>query len=123
MTCSCKIYNNALAMFLDMEELLRQHRPDLVSRWHVLWPDNGQRIADFLEEHFPEFPWGSSLVTQGACNLKDVLEARDANDKLLFSGARSGPCKLGVGCDEYGACYADYHGRPDMCGRNQGESK
>lgn len=82
MTCGCKIHNDALAMFLDMEELLRLHRPDLSTRFHVMWP-NRDRIADFLEEHFPEFPWGTSLVTQGACNLKAVLEARNANDTML----------------------------------------
>ena len=26
-------------------------------------------------------------------------------------------CTLGVGCDEAGACYADYHGDPSQCGR------
>lgn len=26
-------------------------------------------------------------------------------------------CNLGVGCDEYGVCYAEYHGQPEMCGR------
>lgn len=24
-------------------------------------------------------------------------------------------CNMGVGCDEYGVCYASSHGRPDMC--------
>lgn len=24
-------------------------------------------------------------------------------------------CTMGVGCDEYGVCYADAHDRPDMC--------
>ena len=24
-------------------------------------------------------------------------------------------CTLGVGCDQYGVCYADAHGRPDQC--------
>lgn len=26
-------------------------------------------------------------------------------------------CTLGVGCDEYGVCYAEAHGEPDRCGR------
>jgi hypothetical protein len=26
-------------------------------------------------------------------------------------------CDMGVGCDEWGACYAVAQGRPDMCGR------
>ena len=25
-------------------------------------------------------------------------------------------CCLGVGCDEYGICYAAAHGQPDRCG-------
>lgn len=24
-------------------------------------------------------------------------------------------CSMGVGCDEFGVCYADTHGRPEMC--------
>ena len=27
-----------------------------------------------------------------------------------------GRCTLGVGCDEYGVCYAAAHGQPDQCG-------
>lgn len=27
------------------------------------------------------------------------------------------PCTLGVGCDEYGVCYAEAHGCPDRCGK------
>lgn len=27
-------------------------------------------------------------------------------------------CTMGVGCDEYGVCYAAAHGRPDMCPRD-----
>lgn len=30
---------------------------------------------------------------------------------------KSKPCSLGVGCDEYGVCYADAHGEPDRCPR------
>lgn len=26
------------------------------------------------------------------------------------------PCSLGVGCEQYGVCYAYAHNRPDMCG-------
>lgn len=29
----------------------------------------------------------------------------------------SEPCNMGVGCDEYGVCYADAHGEPERCGR------
>ena len=25
-------------------------------------------------------------------------------------------CRLGVGCDEAGICYAEAHGQPDRCG-------
>ncbi len=24
-------------------------------------------------------------------------------------------CTMGVGCNEYGICYADAHGQPDFC--------
>ena len=27
----------------------------------------------------------------------------------------SGLCTMGVGCDEYGVCYADAHGQPWQC--------
>jgi len=26
-------------------------------------------------------------------------------------------CTMGVGCDEYGVCYADAHGQPEQCHR------
>lgn len=26
-------------------------------------------------------------------------------------------CSLGVGCEEYGICYAAAHGKPDQCGQ------
>lgn len=26
-------------------------------------------------------------------------------------------CDLGVGCEEYGVCYAEAHGEPERCGR------
>jgi hypothetical protein len=35
-----------------------------------------------------------------------------------MSGQCAEPCDLGVGCEEYGVCYADAHGQPDQCGRN-----
>lgn len=25
------------------------------------------------------------------------------------------PCTMGVGCEEYGVCYAEAHGEPDRC--------
>lgn len=25
------------------------------------------------------------------------------------------PCSMGVGCDEYGVCYAEAHGQPEQC--------
>lgn len=28
---------------------------------------------------------------------------------------KSEQCDMGVGCDEYGACYAEAQGRPEMC--------
>ncbi len=28
-------------------------------------------------------------------------------------------CNMGVGCDEYGVCYAEAHGQPDRCERPQ----
>ncbi len=27
----------------------------------------------------------------------------------------SGRCTMGVGCDEYGICYAEAHGQPEQC--------
>jgi hypothetical protein len=27
------------------------------------------------------------------------------------------PCNMGVGCDEYGVCYAEVHGQPERCER------
>ena len=28
-------------------------------------------------------------------------------------------CDLGMDCEQHGSCYAEYHGRPDMCGRRR----
>jgi hypothetical protein len=33
----------------------------------------------------------------------------------------SDTCNLGVGCDEYGTCYAAAHNRPEMCPRSTRE--
>ena len=33
----------------------------------------------------------------------------------LLAGSGSQRCTMGVGCDEYGVCYASAHGRPDLC--------
>lgn len=30
-------------------------------------------------------------------------------------------CTLGVGCDEYGVCYASVHGKPEECGISRQE--
>ena len=30
-------------------------------------------------------------------------------------------CSLGVGCDEYGVCYAIAHGQPEQCGKLDAE--
>lgn len=32
------------------------------------------------------------------------------------------PCDMGVDCEEYGVCYANAQGRPDMCPREQSEA-
>ena len=36
----------------------------------------------------------------------------------LRAKATPKPCAMGVGCEEYGVCYASAHGRPDMCERD-----
>ncbi|MBB4616950.1 hypothetical protein [Sphingomonas abaci] len=33
--------------------------------------------------------------------------------------ARATACTLGVGCDQYGVCYAQAHGQPDQCGATE----
>lgn len=35
----------------------------------------------------------------------------------LAFGMTQKTCTLGVGCDDYGICYADAHGEPSQCGR------
>lgn len=35
--------------------------------------------------------------------------------------AIAGRCTMGVGCDEYGVCYAEAHGEPERCPLNQPE--
>lgn len=30
-------------------------------------------------------------------------------------------CNMGVGCEEYGVCYAAAHGEPERCGRQDGD--
>ncbi|MER9605352.1 hypothetical protein [Mesorhizobium sp. M0243] len=32
-------------------------------------------------------------------------------------------CTMGVGCDEYGVCYAAAHGQPDRCGQEEAPSR
>jgi hypothetical protein len=36
----------------------------------------------------------------------------------IENGGRDAGCSMGVGCDEYGVCYASAHGRPEMCPRD-----
>lgn len=117
MTCGamCKVVYNQRAIFLDMVELLEIYDPSKVAEFKTYWMRPANDLADWLDANYPEYDWGTSLVSEGACNLRAVLEARRANDKLLLQ--REGPCSLG--CDEYGACYADYYNRPEMCGRNK----
>lgn len=43
------------------------------------------------------------------------MSAEDEHD--IWRGAKPRPprCSLGVGCDEYGICYAEAHGVPENC--------
>lgn len=40
-----------------------------------------------------------------------------ATGKIKPVEASPDVCDLGVGCEEYGVCYAAAHGQPDRCGR------
>jgi hypothetical protein len=46
----------------------------------------------------------------------------DDAQNLGAGPAASKPCSMGVGCDEYGVCYASAHGRPEMCPRDRDRS-
>ena len=43
---------------------------------------------------------------------KDLLSPEGIKRLMGRDGQR---CSMGVGCDEYGVCYAEAHGRPEMC--------
>lgn len=48
--------------------------------------------------------------------LAGEIEGHDEGPTLPLREQR--PCSLGVGCEQYGVCYADAHGQPEKCGRN-----
>lgn len=48
-----------------------------------------------------------------AFNAALDMVARDVAPFLVSGEA----CTLGVGCEQYGVCYAEAHGQPDQCGR------
>lgn len=52
-------------------------------------------------------------------------EGSSAYERFVASienGGRDAGCSMGVGCDEYGVCYASAHGRPEMCPRDSDRS-
>lgn len=65
---------------------------------------------------------GDAQASQGFCwggpECSDIVAVmRSIEESPVVFHERRGPCTMGVGCDEYGACFADAHGRPEMCGR------
>lgn len=63
--------------------------------------DNAQRLRrEYLREAVAHVPSAFAAI---------IERARASLNK---------PCTLGVGCDEYGTCYAAAHGEPDRCGKS-----
>ena len=52
--------------------------------------------------------------------LRGDEPAKPDREALIAEAEKPVPqgCTLGVGCDEYGICYAEAHGQPEQCGRN-----
>lgn len=65
------------------------------------------------------------LNTSGARGEYNALKHHDAVQRAeaAIAAARGNParvlpntpCTMGVGCDEYGVCYADAHNQPEQC--------
>lgn len=54
--------------------------------------------------------------------LRNVAEKMRQNTLLRGRAMDEEPrvrhtCNMGVGCEEYGVCYAEANGEPDRCGR------
>lgn len=64
----------------------------------------------------------ATMKTHHAVEVVETASAltalRDENERLRERlVAVAGPCSLGVGCEQYGVCYADAHGKPEECGK------
>lgn len=56
-------------------------------------------------------------VESPALYLQQMGRFDRATGKIKPVEASHDVCDLGVGCEEYGVCYAAAHGQPDRCGR------
>lgn len=55
-------------------------------------------------------------LARKASALAEIYQREtDQTGETRHVSVASGPCTMGVGCDEYGVCYADAHGEPERC--------
>lgn len=67
---------------------------------------------------------GSMTAMRNALlNVAREIDRRESYNALLRGAAQDAEprvqhtCNMGVGCEEYGVCYAAAHGEPDRCGK------
>ena len=73
------------------------------------WDEQGRVNMDHIARCGPD------TMRVIATQLQEALDRAERAEKELVR--LHGPCSLGVGCDQYGVCYADSHGKPENCGK------
>lgn len=56
---------------------------------------------------------GDRISDEEAAEVADALVGPPVDSHV----SRAYRCSMGVGCDEYGVCYAAAHGHPELCPR------
>ncbi len=96
------VYGNALQVTIDPALGDCPHcRSAFDAAYSTAFPDGLKPIATFRLENSEEMALA-----------KDLLSPEGIKRLMGRDGQR---CSMGVGCDEYGVCYAEAHGRPEMC--------
>ncbi len=93
-------------------------------------------LAAFIRKVDGSHRMGAGVLAERICDwwVSDAVavspapkaQEREQNQNALIRGAAQEAeprvkhtCNMGVGCEEYGICYAMAHGEPDRCGREQ----
>lgn len=71
------------------------------------------RVWPFDHEWWKPTTPRRNLIKAGALILAEIERLDRAEQRSQDVGG----CTAGVGCDEYGGCYADAHGEPEKCPR------